>query len=107
MIANRLRSGVLLVLVLLALAGIAVSGLRHSILQAGWALVVNERVRSADVIIVSGDADGAGVLEASDLVHNGVASRVAVFAYAPDAVEREFARRGIPYENKAARSVEN
>jgi hypothetical protein len=105
MIASRLRSGIWL-FILLALASIAVPGVRHSILRAaGSALVVNERVRSADVIIISGDADGAGVLEASDLLHGGVATRVAVFVYAPDTVEHEFTRRSIPFENKSARSV--
>jgi hypothetical protein len=52
------------------------------------------------------DADGAGVLEAADLVQGGVSSRVAVFSEPVDTkVEREFARRGISYESAAARSV--
>jgi hypothetical protein len=106
MIAGRLRRGIALVLVLLAIASIAVPAIRLSILRAaGWTLVVNERVGAADIIVVSGDADGAGVLEASDLVHSGVATRVAVFTYAPNAVEREFTRRGIPSEDRTARSV--
>jgi len=100
------RRRIALVLVLLIVIAFAVPAIRHSILRAaGWLLVVNEHVKSADVIIVSGDADGAGVLEASDLVHGGVASRVAVFTYAQDTVEREFIRRGIAYPDRTGRSV--
>ena len=106
MIAGRPRRRFALVLVLLAVVGIGAPEIRHSILRAaGSMLVVNERVGSADIIVVSGEGDGPSVLEASDLVHSGVATRVAVFAYAPDAVEQEFTRRGIPYENKTTRYV--
>jgi hypothetical protein len=68
-------------------------------------LIVNDPIEPADAIVVSVASDGAGVLEAADLVHNGVATRVAVFSEPPDTVEREFIRRGIPYENVAVRSV--
>ena len=86
------------------IGGIAV--IRVPILRAaGWALVVNEPAGPADIIVVAVDAGGAGVLEAADLVHSGIATRVAVFADPPDAVDREFIRRGIPYEDAAARSV--
>jgi hypothetical protein len=108
MITRRQRwAGLVLVVMLLGVASIAISAVRRSILRAaGWALVVNERVEPADVIVVAVDADGAGVLEAADLVHSGVATRVALFADPPDTmVEREFIRRGIPYEETAARSV--
>jgi hypothetical protein len=59
----------------------------------------------ADIIVMAVDADGAGVLEAADLVHSGIATRVAVFADPPDPIDREFIRRGIPYEDAAARSA--
>jgi hypothetical protein len=74
---------------------------------AGRALVVpRQPIQSADVIVVAIDAHGAGTLEAADLVHNGVATRVAVFATPPDEkVDSEFLRRGIPYENAAAVSI--
>ena len=72
---------------------------------AGWALVVDEPVAPVDIVVVAVDADGAGVLEAVDLVHAGIAKRVAVFADPPDAVDREFIRRGVPYEDAAARSA--
>lgn len=108
MIARRQRwAGIVFVVVLLGAASIGISAIRRSILRAaGWALVVNERLEPADVIVVAVDADGAGVLEAADLVHSGVATRVAVFADPPDTmVGQEFVRRGIPYEDAAARSV--
>jgi hypothetical protein len=85
---------------------VGVSGLRVPILRAaGWALVVNEPVEQVDIIVIAADADGAGVLEAADLVHSGVTTRVAVFTDPPDLVDREFIRRGIAYEDEAARSV--
>jgi hypothetical protein len=104
---RRLCGGIVLVVVLLGVASIF--AIRRPILRAaGWALVVNDRVEPADVIVVTVEADGAGVLEAADLVHSGVATRVAVFGEPPDTmVEREFIRRGVPYENAAARSVRN
>ena len=107
MIARRQRwAGIVLVAVLLGAAGIGIFAIRRPIMRAaGWALVVNEHVEPADVIVVAADADGTGVLEAADLVHSGFATRVAVFADPPDAVvDLEFIRRGIPYEGAAARS---
>jgi hypothetical protein len=85
----------------------AVPALRQPVLRAaGRALVFDEPIGPADIIVVASDAFGAGVLEAADLVHNGVATRVAVFADLPDpVVDHEFMRRGIPYEDEAARSV--
>jgi hypothetical protein len=85
---------------------VGVPGIRGSILRsAGWALVADERLEPADVIVIATTADGAGVLEAADLVHSGIAPRVAVFADPPDLVDREFIRRGAPYEDVAARSI--
>ena len=60
---------------------------------------------SADVIVVAIDVDGAGTLEAADLAHRGLASRVAVFNDPPSSVDREFLRRGLPYEDRGAVSV--
>ena len=107
MATARLRRRIEFILVLLAVFSITILAARHSILQAaGRALIVDESVKSADIIVVSGEADGAGVLEAYDLVHRGVATRVAVFSYARTTVEQEFTRRGIPYRDKTARFVE-
>ena len=106
MIAVLLRRTLVSLFVLLAAATVSIPVIRRSILRAaGWTLVVNDPVTVADIIVVSGEGDGPGVLEASDLVHGGVATRVAVFAYAPDAVELEFDRRGIPYENKTVQYI--
>jgi hypothetical protein len=85
---------------------VGVPGTRDSILRsAGWALVAHDPLEPADIIVITLGADGAGVLEAADLVHSGIAQRVAVFADPPDSADREFLRRGIPYEDAAARST--
>ena len=107
MIVQRLRWA--RIWVVMALAGAIIVGvysIRVPVLRAaGWTLVVNEPVEPADIIVVATDASGAGVLEAVDLVRSGIASRVAVFADPPDSIDREFVRRGVPYEDGAARST--
>lgn len=89
----------------MALVGLASCGLflfRGPLLRAaGSALVAEDPLSSADVIVITIDAGAAGVLEASDLVHSGIASRVAVFVDEPDAVDREFIRRGFHYEDQS------
>ena len=89
------------------MATVAAAPLRDPALRAaGQALVADDHVAQADVVVISVGADGAGVLEAADLVQAGVAQRVAVFADPPDPmVDREFLRRGVPYEDAAARSI--
>jgi hypothetical protein len=85
---------------------VGVPAVRGPVLRAaGWALVVDEPVKPADIIVLAADAGGAGVLEAADLVHSGIATRVAVFSDPPDPVDYEFSRRGVPYEDAAARST--
>ena len=93
--------------VVLAAAPLAVVSARAPILRtAGSALVEQDALGPADIVVVASGADGAGVLEAADLVQAGVAPRVAVFADPPDpVVDREFLRRGVPYEDAAARSM--
>ena len=99
--ASTLAIGVVAAVVIVSMPASRVQILR----TVGWALVVDEPVGPADIIVIAVDADGAGVLEAADLVRDGIATRVAVFADPPDAVDREFIRRGVPYEDAAARSV--
>lgn len=83
---------------------IAIRPIREPILRAaGWVLIVHDAVEPADIIVVAADPGGGGLLEAADLVHSGVATRVAVFEDPPDAVDREYLRRGLPYEDAAAR----
>jgi len=97
---------ILTVVVLAWMMAVWIPAIRHSILRAaGWALVVNDPVEPADIILLAFDPSGAGALEAADLVHSGVATRVAVFADPPDSVDREFIRRGVAYEDAAARST--
>jgi hypothetical protein len=95
-----------ILLLLLIASVVLVPTLRRPILQAaGWALVVDDPIDPADIIVVAVDADGAGVLEAADLVHAGIASGVGLFADAAYPADREFIRRGITYEDTAARSA--
>jgi len=85
---------------------VAVRSLRESILQAaGWALVVNEPVASADIIVLSVDSGPAGALEAADLVKHGISKRVAVFTDPPSEEDQEFIRRGLPYDDEGARQI--
>lgn len=93
----------------IALVGAVIVGVpavREPILRAvGWALVIKEQVAPADIIVISPDAGGAGVLEAADLVQSGIATQVAVFADPPRSEDFEFIRRGLPYEDQAARQT--
>ena len=85
---------------------VAAPAARTSLLKAaGWSLVADDRLVPADIVVVTADSGGAGVLEAADLVRSGIAPRVAVFEDPPDAVDREFLRRGLPYEDAAARAI--
>jgi uncharacterized SAM-binding protein YcdF (DUF218 family) len=97
-------AGVALLLSVLA-ASIPVSR-TYLLRSAGYLLVADQpSVKSADIIVVAIDADGDGTLEAADLIHRGVSSKVAVFDDPPSAVDREFLRRGLPYEDRAAIST--
>lgn len=105
--ARRRWAGIALGLALMLAVSFVVPAIRRLVLRAaGWALVTSDPVTPADAIVLAVDTGGAGVLEAADLVHGGIASRVAVFADTPDtAAEEEFIRRGIHYEGAGARSV--
>jgi uncharacterized SAM-binding protein YcdF (DUF218 family) len=94
------------VVALAAAAIVAVSSVREPVLRtAGWALVVNEPIAPADIIVITLDSNGAGALEAADLVQSGIATRVAVFADPPSGEDDEFIRRGLPYEDASARQI--
>lgn len=93
-------------LVLVVTCAVIVTPLRTAVLRSmGSFLVAAPHSQQADVIVLSVDSDGAGVLEAVDLLHEHVSDRVALFADPPDTVDREFLRRGVPYNNAAAVSV--
>src|SRR5262245_8923501 len=97
MISLPLKWAVPTILALVAIAFVAVPSLSDPVLRAaGWALVVNEPIAPADFIVISPDSDGAGVLEAAELVRSGVAKRVAVFPDPPSGEDHEFIRRGLP-----------
>jgi uncharacterized SAM-binding protein YcdF (DUF218 family) len=97
---------ILVVVALAAFAMVAVPSLWEPILRAaGWALVVDEPVASADIIVLSLASGSAGVLEASDLVQGGISKRVAVFMEPPNEEEDEFIRRGLPYEDAGASQI--
>ncbi len=92
---------ILVVLALAAFAIVVVRSLREPVLRAaGWALVVNEPIAPADIIVLSIDSGGAGALEAADLVQSGISKRVAVFHDPPSGEDYEFIRRGLPYEDE-------
>jgi hypothetical protein len=88
----------------IAIAGIAVAvllaGRRPILRAAGWTLVADDPIRAADVVVIAVDAGASGALEAADLVHSGIAHRVALFAEPPDEVDRELARRGLGHEDE-------
>jgi hypothetical protein len=99
-------AAILAALALAAFAIVAIRSLREPVLRAaGWALVVNDPVAPADIILLSLDSGGAGALEAADLVQSGVSKRVAVFMDPPSGEDHEFIRRGLPYEDAGARQI--
>jgi hypothetical protein len=104
----RLRSALILVVVALGVATaiVAIPSVREPILRgAGWALVANEPIARADIIILSLSSGGAGVLEAADLVQSGIATRVAIFNEPPSREDQELIRRGLAYEEAGARQI--
>jgi hypothetical protein len=107
MIFPRPRWGVTLIVVALATAAIlAVPSVRDPLLRAaGRALVVDEPVTPADIIVIAADSGGAGALQAADLFHRGIATRVAVFTDPPSGEDLEFIRRGLPPEDLAASQI--
>src|SRR5882757_10334957 len=94
--AVRFAIGVLGIVALATVVAASVPGLRHSLLRsAGWALVAEDPPAKADIIVISSDALGAGILEAADLARAGFASRVAIFDRPGTRISRELARRGV------------
>jgi uncharacterized SAM-binding protein YcdF (DUF218 family) len=88
----------LLVLVSGAVGLGAVPASRHYLLRcAGQALVAEDPATQADIIVVSTDSLGAGILEAGQLVAAGHARRVALFARPVNPLQAELMRRGLPH----------
>jgi hypothetical protein len=107
MLHRRPRLAAIVVMLVLAVFTlVAVRAARELVLRAaGWALVVNELVSSADIIVLSVDSGPAGALEAADLVQAGISKQVAVFADPPSEEDREFVRRGLPYDDEGTRQI--
>jgi hypothetical protein len=96
----------LIVVALAAAVTVAIPSVRVVVLRAtGWALVVDEPVGLADIIVISADSGPAGALQAADLVQGGIASRVAVFTDPPSGEDLEFIRRGLPFEDVSVRQI--
>jgi hypothetical protein len=94
MISPRLRRFPLLVAIGLLCVVVALVGFHAPILRAaGWALVADDVVVPADVIVVPQWAGEAGALEAADLVRAGLAPRVAVLVGPLAPAQEELARR--------------
>lgn len=100
------RAAIAATLALAATLIVCLPSLREPALRAaGWALVLDEPVTLADAIVISPESGGAGALEAADLVQAGIAVTVGVFADPPSGEDHEFIRRGLPYDNAAARQI--
>ena len=96
-------------LAVIVLVGViaGVPAIRGSVLRAaGLALVVDEPIGPADVIVIPLWAGAGGAIEAADLVHSGIAARVAVLPEPPRPAERELTRRGITYMSPTADLVQ-
>jgi hypothetical protein len=97
---------ILAALALALFATAAVTPFPDAVLRAaGWALVINEPIAPADIIVLAIDSGGAGALEAADLIQTGISNRVAVFKDPPSEEDYEFIRRGLPYEDAGARQI--
>ena len=91
---------------LVAFAG-SVPVIRGAILRTvGRALVVDEPVAPADVIVIPLWAGAAGAIDAADLVQSRIADRVAILTEPPRPAEQELSRRGVSYQDETADLVQ-
>jgi hypothetical protein len=96
-----LRIALPVVVVLGLMAG--VPAIREAGLRTlGRALVVDEPVGPVDAIVLPQWAGGAGAIDTADLVHRGIAPRVAVLSEPPKPSDLELGRRGIPFPDETA-----
>jgi len=92
---------------LIAGVATAVPPIRHSVLRSmARALVVDEPLERADVIVVPLWAGSAGAIDAADLLHSGMADRVAVLAGTTRPADEELARRGLHFPDQTEDLVE-
>lgn len=99
---NSRRFGLRFFLVSLLVASTVVISARATIGRAmGRALVAEDPVEPADVIVVPEWTQTAGALEAADLVHRGTAASVLVLVKPEQPSTRELVRRGILRANES------
>lgn len=104
----RRASLVALLCVLLLVVAASIPTSREWLLhRAGLALIAEDPLTRADLIVLSVEAGAAGVLEASQLVRQGIADRVAVFTPPPEPALLELDRRGIRYQDPFVGFVED
>jgi hypothetical protein len=70
---------------------------------AGHALVGDDPLVRAEIAIVPQWTGAAGALEVADLTHSGMVDRVGVLAAPTTPEAQEFQRRGVPFEDEAAK----
>ena len=105
-VVRRPRLALTLLAVVAAIATLGLPAVRTPVLRSvGWALVAEDPLQQADVIVTTAAGGTASILEAADLVHEGIAKRVAVFADPPEDADREMMRRGLPVGDNAAASL--
>ena len=92
--------------VLSVAVAISLPAVRTPILRtAGWALVLDEPMESVDAVVVVVSGDRATLIEAADLIHDGISTRVAVLADPHNDADRELTRRGVPFEDLTEASI--
>lgn len=99
---RRLRVAAVLVAALFVAAGSAlVPAIRDPVLRAaGHALVSEDTLAPADIIVLAPDVGEAGVLEAADLIAQGWSQRVAILAPPLPPLADEFERRKVAYTDE-------
>lgn len=100
------RRWILSAIVLVGLAsGVTVA--RGPILRAvGRVLVADEPVEAADIVVVPQWAGREGAIDAADLVHGGIASRVAILPGPAKPANSELTRRGILDQDETAKMIQ-
>src|SRR5215472_7910052 len=85
----------------------AIPSSRRAVLRAagGW-LIVRDPLERADVGVVPEFGEG-GELEAADLYHEHMFSRIVLLEPSPTAVEREYVRRGVYRDDVVATTLKH
>jgi hypothetical protein len=93
-----------LVLFLVVAVSMLVPAVRSTLLMTlGRALVADDPLVAADVIVIAPDAQEAGLLEAADLVQRGISNRVAIVIRPLTPISEHFMRRGVAYADEGER----